>query len=92
MQTLNEQETLRRKRITTGNLWNTILILSVPLVIYEIFNYLYAFIDLWLISGINTNFVTSVIFIDELRLAVTAFGGSIAAAGFSDYRKTLWFG
>ena len=81
MQTLNEQETLRRKRITTGNLWNTILILSVPLVIYEIFNYLYAFIDLWLISGINTNFVTSVIFIDELRLAVTAFGGSIAAAG-----------
>ena len=42
---------------------------------------MHALIDLWLISGIDTNFVTSVIFIDELRLAVTAFGGSIAAAG-----------
>jgi len=81
MQLINVQDEKRRQRITTGNLWQTILILSIPLAIYETFNYLYAFIDLWLISGINTNFVTSVIFIDELRLAVTAFGGSIAAAG-----------
>jgi len=81
MQILNRQDANRRKRIVEGNLWRTILILSLPLAIYETFNYLYAFIDLWLISGINTNFVTSVIFIDELRLAVTAFGGSIAAAG-----------
>ncbi|WP_025724464.1 MATE family efflux transporter [Acholeplasma granularum] len=81
MQLLNKQDEARRRQITTGNLWKTILILSIPLAIYETFNYLYAFIDLWLISGINTNFVTSVIFIDELRLAVTAFGGSIAAAG-----------
>lgn len=81
MQILNRQDASRRKRIVQGNLWRTILILSLPLAIYETFNYVYAFIDLWLISGINTNFVTSVIFIDELRLAVTAFGGSIAAAG-----------
>lgn len=81
MRLINIQDEKRRQQITSGNLWKTMIVLSVPLAIYEVFNYLYAFIDLWLISGIDTNFVTSVIFIDELRLAVTAFGGSIAAAG-----------
>lgn len=80
-QSLNVKESKRRDKILYGNLWKTILVLSIPLAIYEIFNYLYAFIDLWLVSGLDTSFVTSVIFIDEIRMAVTAFGGSIAAAG-----------
>lgn len=81
METLTLKESGRRNKILYGSLWKTILVLSFPLAIYEVFNYLYAFIDLWLVSGLDTSFVTSVIFIDEIRLALTAFGGSIAAAG-----------
>ncbi len=81
MITLNQKDERKRHQIIHGSLWKTILILSLPLAIYETFNYLYSFIDLWLVTGMDTSFVTSVIFVDEIRLAVAAFGGSIAAAG-----------
>lgn len=78
---LSVKENKRINQIVNGNLWKTVLILSLPLAIYEVFNYLYSFIDLWLVSGLDTNLVISVSFINEIRLAVTAFGGSLAAAG-----------
>ena len=78
---LTIQDEKKRNLILNGNLWKILISLSIPLAIYEAFNYLYAFIDLWLVSGLDTNFVTSVIFIDEIRLAITAFGGAIASAG-----------
>ncbi|MBN3490744.1 hypothetical protein JV173_04365 [Acholeplasma equirhinis] len=78
---LSLKDEKKRNLILEGNLWKILISLSIPLAIYEAFNYLYAFIDLWLVSGLDTNFVTSVIFIDEIRMAITAFGGSIASAG-----------
>src|SRR5690606_18342523 len=78
---LSIQDEKKRSLILNGNLWKILITLSLPLAIYEAFNYLYAFIDLWLVSGLDTNYVTSVIFIDEIRLAMTAVGGANTSSG-----------
>lgn len=78
---MTQKETGKIDKILNGNLWKTVLYLSIPLAIYEVFNFLYGFIDIWLISGLDTSFVSSVAFVNEIKLAVTSFGGAIATSG-----------
>jgi putative MATE family efflux protein len=78
---LSPKEKKRRDYILNGNLWKVILTISAPLAIYGLFNYLYGFFDLIMVSHIGGNEVASVVFIDEIKSAIMAFGGGIAAAG-----------
>lgn len=78
---LSEKEQKRRNYILNGPLWKVILTISAPLAIYGLFNYLYGFFDLLMVSHIGGNEVASVVFIDEIKNAVMAFGAGIAAGG-----------
>lgn len=78
---LSRKEEARRHYILSGPLWKVIGVMSAPLAIYGLFNYLYGFFDLLMVSHIGGNEVASVVFIDEIKNAVMAFGGGIAAAG-----------
>jgi len=78
---LTEKAKKRRLYILEGNLWKVILFLSTPLAIYGLFNYLYGFFDLVLVSTIGSHEVASVVFIDEIKSAIMAFGGGIAVGG-----------
>jgi putative MATE family efflux protein len=78
---LTEKARQRRSYILEGNLWKVILFLSTPLAIYGLFNYLYGFFDLVLVSTIGSHEVASVVFIDEIKSAIMAFGGGIAVGG-----------
>lgn len=79
---LSEKEQKRRNYILNGPLWKVILTISAPLAIYGLFNYLYGFFDLLMVSHIGGNEVASVVFIDEIKNAVMAFGAGIAAGFF----------
>jgi putative MATE family efflux protein len=78
---LSHKESKRRTFILTGNLWKVVLLISAPLAIYGLFNYLYGFFDLVIVSYIGGNEVASVVFIDEIKQAIIAFGAGIATAG-----------
>lgn len=78
---LSKSEQKRRNFILNGPLWKVILSISAPLAIYGLFNYLYGFFDLLMVSHIGGNEVASVVFIDEIKNAVMAFGAGIAAGG-----------
>jgi len=78
---LSPKEQKRRSRILNDNLFKVILSLTWPLAVYAFFNYLYGFIDMIMVSSIGTDELASVVFIDEIKNAITAFGGGIAAAG-----------
>ena len=78
---LSKKEQKRRNYILNGPLWKVILSISAPLAIYGLFNYLYGFFDLLMVSHIGGNEVASVVFIDEIKNAVMAFGAGIAAGG-----------
>jgi putative MATE family efflux protein len=78
---LSSKEGKRRNLILNGNLWNTVLLISAPLALYALFNFLYGFFDLVIVSSIGNSEVASVVFIDEIKTAILAFGGGIAAGG-----------
>ncbi len=78
---LSPKESNRRNYILNGTLWKVILSISAPLALYGMFNYLYGFFDLLMVSHIGGNEVASVVFIDEIKQAIMAFGGGIAAGG-----------
>lgn len=78
---LSSREQSRRAFILNGPLSRVILSLTLPLAVYALFNYLYGFFDMIMVSYIGKAELASVVFIDEIKNAVTAFGGGIAAAG-----------
>jgi putative MATE family efflux protein len=78
---LSTSEEKRRKFIIEGNMWHVMVQLTIPLAVYGLFNYLYGFFDLLMVSHIGDNEVASVVFIDQIKLAMTAFGAGIAAGG-----------
>jgi putative MATE family efflux protein len=78
---LSPQERKRREFVLNGSLRRVILTLTWPLAVYAFFNYLYGFFDMLMVSFIGNNELASVVFIDEIKNAIVAFGGGIAAAG-----------
>ncbi len=78
---LSPKEAKRRDYILNGSLWKVVLSITAPLAVYALFNYLYGFFDLILVSFIGADEVASVVFIDEIKLAISAIGGGIAAGG-----------
>lgn len=81
MQKLDEKSLNRRRMILEGGLFKTIVILTLPLAIYNLFNYFYGFIDMMMVSHIGSTEVSSVVFIDQIKGAITAFGAGVAASG-----------
>lgn len=71
----------RRRFILNGNLWKVMLGLTVPLAIFTIFNYAGDLFEMYIASFIGTKEFSSVIFIDQIRQTISAFGTGIAAAG-----------
>ena len=78
---LSPQERKRRDFVLNGSLAKVIWTLTWPLAVYAFFNYLYGFFDMVMVSFIGNNELASVVFIDEIKNAIVAFGGGIAAAG-----------
>jgi putative MATE family efflux protein len=78
---LSLKEAARRDHILHGNLWNVVLMITLPLTIYSLFNYLYGFIDFLLVSQIGTDDIGAVFFIGDITGAISAIGGGIAIGG-----------
>ncbi len=78
---LSQKEERRRQFVLHGKLWKVVLQITIPLAVYGLFNYLYGFFDLLMVSHIGSHEIASVVFIDEIKQAITAFGAGIAAGG-----------
>ena len=78
---LSPKEEKRRNNILSGNLWKVVPLITAPLAVYALFNYLYGFFDLIVVSFIGHNEVASIVFIDQIKTAITAFGAGIASGG-----------
>lgn len=81
MHELDVRSRRRRQMILEGGLFKTLIILALPLALYNIFNYIYGFIDIMMVAHIGSSEVSSVVFIDQIKTGITAFGAGIAASG-----------
>ncbi|MDR2822389.1 MAG: hypothetical protein LBV58_02420 [Acholeplasmatales bacterium] len=75
---LSTKELNKREFLLHGNLFKVIGFLTIPLLVYSLFNYLYGIVDIFIVSSSE---MTSVIFIEEIKNAISAFGSGIAVGG-----------
>ena len=75
------KHTHMRQFILEGSIPKVIMRLTFPLLIYGFFNYLYGFFDIILAASMGGNEIASVVFIEEIKNTINAFGVSIAAGG-----------
>jgi len=78
---LENKQLLRRKRILSGNLWKTVLIIIAPLALYQLFNSFYSLIDAAICAQISTSAQTKVVAINQIKSTISAFGAGLAAGG-----------
>lgn len=78
---MENKQVLRRKRILSGNLWTTVLIIIAPLALYQLFNSFYSLIDAAICAQISTSAQTKVVAINQIKSTISAFGAGLAAGG-----------
>ena len=74
-------EVERRNMILKGNLWKTIILICVPLMIYQMFNSWYSVLDQIICASISTDAQNAVSSIAQIKNTISAFGAGLAAGG-----------
>ncbi len=75
------KEKKKRYNILYGNLFSTILMICIPLMVYQFFNSFYNLLDQIMASNIAQTAVSKIGVISQLKNAVSAFGAGIAGGG-----------
>lgn len=78
---LKTKDAKRRESILNGNLWKVFLTLFIPIAMYNFLNYLFGVFDLKIVSMFPNDPKDSVAFFDEIKNAISAFGGGFAIGG-----------
>lgn len=71
----------RREMILKGNLMKTILVICLPLALYQFFNSCYTLLDQIICAQISTTAQNAVSSISQIKNAISAFGAGLAAGG-----------
>ncbi len=75
------KEKKKRYNILYGNLFSTILMICMPLMVYQFFNSFYNLLDQIMAANIAQTAVSKIGVISQLKNAVSAFGAGIAGGG-----------
>ena len=74
-------EVERRNMILKGNILQTIIMICVPLMIYQMFNSWYSVLDQIICASISTTAQNAVSSISQIKNTISAFGAGLAAGG-----------
>lgn len=79
---LKEQKQLKRRdAILNGNLWKTVLIVSLPILFYNICNYLYGIYDMMVVQSSNIGEAADIVVLDQIKNMISTIGGALATGG-----------
>jgi putative MATE family efflux protein len=70
-----------RNFLLTGNVFKVILVIAFPILLYNLFGYLYVLIDAILVSGIDDVSVSAVFYFNQIKNVISSFGVGIAIGG-----------
>ncbi|HKL95073.1 MAG TPA: MATE family efflux transporter [Haploplasma sp.] len=78
---LNKKDRERRDSILNKSLWKVLFAILVPIAMYNFLTFLFGVFDLKIVSMFPNDPKDSVAFFDEIKNAISAFGGGFAAGG-----------
>lgn len=81
-QTLKQQKQLRqREQILNGNLFKVILAVALPILFYNLCNYLYGIYDMMVVQNANIGEAADIVVLDQIKNMISTVGGSLATGG-----------
>ena len=78
---VSSKELRRRDFILNGNLWKVIIVISLPLFLYSILNYVNDVIDNFMCASISSAAVSASASLSQVKNMVSAIGGGLSAGG-----------
>ena len=75
------KDIIRRDKILNGNILSVIVLVCLPLFIYNFFTSLYSFIDTFMASSISMEGVSSIASISQIKQMISSLGIGIASGG-----------
>ncbi len=78
---LSEKEAKRRHMILTGNEFKTLFYIATPLLFYSSLNQIFQLIDTIIASNISAGVMSTVSFVKEIELMLTAIGSGLSLGG-----------
>ena len=80
-QVVSDKKLLRREAILNGNLWKTILMVSIPILMYNLCNYLYGIYDMMVVQSANIGDAADIVVLDQIKNMISTVGGALATGG-----------
>ena len=79
---LKEQKALRkREKILNGNLWKIAIMISLPVVLYNLCNYMYGIYDMMIVQKANIGDAADIVVLDQIKNMLSTLGGALATSG-----------
>ncbi|MGM9971567.1 MAG: MATE family efflux transporter [Anaeroplasmataceae bacterium] len=75
------KELKKREQILNGNLWKTTLIIALPILFYNLCNYLYGIYDMMIVEKANIGSAADIVVLDQIMNMLSTIGGALATAG-----------
>lgn len=75
---LSEHDRQRRNLVLEHNMWKTVLMICLPLALYQMMNQIFKVVDTRMAAHINSMAVSSVTYLSQINNMVSALGGGLA--------------
>ncbi|GAU75734.1 MATE family efflux transporter [Fusibacter sp. 3D3] len=79
MKMTGEQE--RRQFILEGNMWRVVILISLPLALYNSFGQLFGVFDTVIASRISSDSVSAIAYLNQIQIMVNSIGSALAIGG-----------
>ena len=76
-----ERQAKRREKILQGKILNTILMVAIPLVFYNLCNYMYGIFDMMIVQTSGIGEAGDIVVLDQIKNMLSTIGSSLAAGG-----------
>ena len=77
----NEKAIRKREVILNGNLWTSILIIGLPILFYNLCNYLYGIYDMMVVQSAHIGEAADIVVLDQIKNMISTISGAIATGG-----------
>ena len=79
--TKEERQFKKRDMILNGNIYKTILAIALPILFYNVCNYLYGIYDMMIVQVAHIGDAADVVVLDQIKNMIQTLGGAIATGG-----------
>jgi len=80
--TLKEQKQLKRREfLLSGNMWKVVISIALPMVFYNLCNYLYGIYDMMVVQSANIGDAADIVVLDQIKNMISTIGSALATGG-----------